>query len=311
MANRGAQLFIETEEKKDLVEVGEASYRLHLDRMRRSHAKVYWLLLLFALSVTHLVGNAEEIASDNTAKSVHSSIANCESAPLPIQEALLPVCQRIHHIDENISSRNAIIVGFVGGFAKHDDLNHPEVRFAALLRGSNPSLLFHGEVFANHDGNKALHRVLQLVDSDDDGIITASEKEQARVIIYGHSWGASQTVALARALGSHSIPVALTIQLDSVRKPGQEDSTIPPNVKDAINFYQTRGIIHGRSMIRAADPDTTNILGNVQMTYRDRRINCDNYPWLARHFNKPHHKIENDPRVWDQVVSLINSELSN
>ena len=105
--------------------------------------------------------------------------------------------------------------------------------------------------------------------------------------------------------------MALTIQLDSVRKPGQEDSTIPPNVKDAINFYQTRGIIHGRLMIRAADPDTTNILGNVQMTYRNRRINCDNYPWLARHFNKPHHKIENDPRVWDQVVSLINSELSN
>jgi len=202
MANRGAQLFIETEEKKlldlDLASLGEASYRRHLDRMWRNHAKVYWLLLLFALSVTYLVGNAEEIASENNAKSVHSSTANCEGASLPIKEALLPVCQRIHHIDENTSSRNAIIVGFVGGFAKHDDLNHPEVSFAALLRGTNPALV-HGEVFANHDGNKALHRVLQLVDSDDDGVITAGEKEQARVIIFGHSWGASQTVALARA----------------------------------------------------------------------------------------------------------------
>jgi hypothetical protein len=28
-------------------------------------------------------------------------------------------------------------------------------------------------------------------------------------------------------------------------------------------------------------------------------------------FNKPHHEIENDPRVWDQAAFLIDSELSN
>jgi hypothetical protein len=104
--------------------------------------------------------------------------------------------------------------------------------------------------------------------------------------------------------------VLLTIQLDSIAKPGQRDSTIPPNVATAVNFYQPGGILHGRSQILAADPTRTEIIGNFEMTYRNHPINCDNYPWIARTFNKPHHEIENDPRIWDQLASLIDSELS-
>jgi hypothetical protein len=51
-------------------------------------------------------------------------------------------------------------------------------------------------------------------------------------------------------------------------------------------------------------------MGNFQMTYQDRHINCDNYPWIARHLNKPHHEIENDPLVWEQIASMIDNELS-
>ena len=283
------------------------------DPMKRSSVKVSGLFLVVAASMTCLgVANAQATSPRNIPKSIGSSVASCEKpiAPLPIQEALRLVCQRTQATNENLpAGRNAIIVGFVGGFAQHDDLKHPEVNFAILLRESYPSRV-HAEVFANRDGKNALRSVLQKVDRDEDGAISADEKEQAKIIIYGHSWGGSQTVELARALEKYGIPVLLTIQLDSVRKPRQEDSTIPSNVKKAINFYQTRGIIHGRSMIRAADPETTNILGNFQMTYRNRRINCDNYPWLPRHFNKPHHEIENDPQVWDQVASLIESALS-
>lgn len=279
--------------------------------MARDCGKVFRLLLVFATGLTYMgLARAEGTPPENTSDSFGASVANCERtlAPLPIREALQPVCVRMHAADENASVQNLIIVGFVGGFANHHDLKHPEVNFAALLSETYPAAV-HAEVFANHDGNGALHRVLKLVDTDEDGVITAGEKERAKVIIYGHSWGGSQTVALARALERYGVPVQLTIQLDSVRKPGQEDSTIPPNVKKAINFYQTRGPIHGQSMIRAADPEKTDIIGNLQMTYRDRRINCDNYPWLPRHFNKPHHEIENDPRVWDRVTSLIESEL--
>ncbi|PYX40155.1 MAG: hypothetical protein DMG83_27175, partial [Acidobacteria bacterium] len=196
------------------------------------------------------------------------------------------------------------------GFVRRDDANHPEVQFAAYLRERYPSGV-HAEVFANHEGQKALRNVLSLLDTDGDGVLTAMEKEQASVIVYGHSWGASQTVTLARELGRQGIPVLLTIQVDSIAKPGQKDSTISPNVASAINFYQPRGLLHGRSTIVAADPARTKILGNFRMTYKDRRINCDNYRWFVRVFNKPHHEIENDPRVWDQAASLIDSELSS
>jgi pimeloyl-ACP methyl ester carboxylesterase len=230
-------------------------------------------------------------------------------ASLPVKQALRLVCQRNYGGGHTASMRKAIVIGFVGGFVKSNDVRHPEVHFAALLRDRDPAVA-QAEVFSNHDGKKARARVLQLLDTDGDGTLSSAEKEQANIVIYGHSWGGSQTVTLARELGKLGVPVLLTIQLDSVRKPGQDDSTIPDNVENAVNFYQPRGLIHGRSVIRAADPTRTNILGNVRMAYARGQINCDNYPWLPRVFNRPHHQIENDPRVWDQVVSLIDSELT-
>jgi hypothetical protein len=249
-------------------------------------------------------------------KSIHrgdAAVASiCEEAavPAPLKEALRLVCLRKRPAPADGTVRNAIIIGFVGGFVKRDDAMHPEVQFAAYLRDRYLSAI-HVEVFANHEGQEALRTVLRLLDTNGDGVLTAAEKEQGSIIIYGHSWGASQTVTLARELGQQGIPVLLTIQVDSITKPGQQDSTIPPNVENAVNFYQPRGLLHGRSIILAADPSRTKILGNFRMTYRDRRINCDNYRWLVRVFNKPHHEIENDPRVWDQLASLIDSELSS
>ena len=227
----------------------------------------------------------------------------------PMIAALRLVCLRERLASEDITLSNVIVIGFVGGFVRHDDGRHPEVRFAGLLREKYPAVL-HAEVFSNHNGKKALRRVLQLLDTDGNGVLTAGEKQLASVIIYGHSWGGSQAVTLARQLGQQGVPVMLTIQVDSVHKPGHDDAVIPPNVRDAINFYQTKGLIHGRSSIRAADSSHTKIIANFQMKYQDRRINCDNYPWIARHLNKPHHEIENDPLVWEQIASMIDSELS-
>jgi pimeloyl-ACP methyl ester carboxylesterase len=205
------------------------------------------------------------------------------------------------------ANRNIIIIGFVGGFVSVNDTKHPEVQFAAYLRDRYPTI--HAEVFGNHHGRKALHQVISFLDTDHDGVLSAAEKQRATVIIYGHSWGATETLAFARELGENEIPVALTVQIDMIAKPGHKESAVSPNVASAINFYQTKGPLHGAPEIVAVDAARTKIIGNIRMTYEDRPINCDNYSWYSRTLNKPHHKIENDFRVWDEVASLINSDL--
>jgi hypothetical protein len=181
------------------------------------------------------------------------------------------------------------------------------VQFASYLRRRYP-LSAYVEVFANHDGRRALLRILHLLDTDGDGVLTDREKEQAKIILYGHSRGASETIRLARELAQQQIPVRLTIQVDSIHKPGQDDSEIPANVRQAINFYQSQSLLHGRSRIRAEDPARTDIIGNIHMWYRSRRISCSNFRPIARLFNRSHLEIENDPLVWQQIASLIDAE---
>ncbi len=238
-----------------------------------------------------------------------ASICQETAASSPLKDAFRQACLRKRPALPDSAIPKTIIIGFVGGFVKHDNAKHPEVQFAAYLRERHPSAI-HAEVFSNHDGQKALRQVLRLLGSDHNGTPTATEKSQARIILYGHSWGASETVSFASELGQNNIPVLLTIQVDTIAKPGQSGSTISPNVASAVNFYQPRGLLHGRSEIHAADPVRTKIIGNFRMTY-EHPINCDNYPWYARTFNRPHHEIENDPRVWDQAASLIDAELSS
>ena len=97
--------------------------------------------------------------------------------------------------------------------------------------------------------------------------------------------------------------------MDSIEKVNEDDASIPPNVRQAVNFYQTRGLIHGRSLIAAMDPKHTTILGNFESSYRDHPISCADYPWFARTFMHPHIEIENDPSVWDSIEALIRLQI--
>ncbi len=198
-------------------------------------------------------------------------------------------------------------MGFVGGFVRHNDSVHQEVQLAARLQKDYPGV--DVSVFANHVGRRAHEQILRLLDTDHDGTLSAAEKRNARVILYGHSWGASEAVTTARTLQKDGVPVLLTIQVDSVSKPGNDDRFIPANVARAVNFYQLDGLLHGQRRIVAIDPLRTRILGNFQSDYRTSPIRCPGYPWYARLFMKPHIEIESDPRVWNQVDSLIRSEL--
>jgi pimeloyl-ACP methyl ester carboxylesterase len=197
-----------------------------------------------------------------------------------------------------------IVIGFMGGNVGATNLVHPEALLAKQLQQLYPQGL-HAEVFANRHWQNALDTVIQLLDANGDRHLSASEKSAARIVIYGHSWGASETVMLARRLNDLGIPVLLTVQIDSVKKLNEDDGSIPPNVREAVNFYQTEGLLHGRSLITAMDPKQTTILGNYQSSYKRHPVSCAGYPWYARAFMKPHIEIENDPSVWGRIETLI------
>lgn len=202
----------------------------------------------------------------------------------------------------------AIVVGFVGGFVRHDNIVHSEVQLAARLRQAYPKGVVV-ETFESYNGENARKKILSLLDTNHDGTLTNGEKQNARIILYGHSWGASEVIAVARELEKDGIPVALTIQVDSVSKFRQNDSIIPANVGQAANFYQPDGFVHGQSAIRAADPARTKILGNFRFDYKADPYACNEYPWYDRIFVKAHTQIECDPNVWKRAEDLIRSAL--
>jgi hypothetical protein len=185
-----------------------------------------------------------------------------------------------------------IVIGFVGGFIRHDNLAHSE----------------EVETFESYHKGKARRRILSLLDTDRDRTLTADEKRSARIVIYGHSWGGSAAIKLARALENDGIPVLLTVQVDSISV-RHNDRVIPANVARAANFYQPNGPLRGQAAIRAADPSRTSIIGNFRSDYKAIPYNCEKYPWYDRVFVKTHTQIECDAGVWKRAEALIRSEL--
>lgn len=244
------------------------------------HAVVLCASVVFALAVSGLAkaGSARDGAGDNS---------------VPSEPAVMPP---------------VIVIGFVGGFIKHNDPVHSEVQLAARLRKAYPTGV-DVETFESYHGENARKKIQTLLDTNHDGTLTPAEKSEARIILYGHSWGASEAIELARELGKENIPVLLTVQVDSVSKIHQNDAIIPANVAQAANFYESNGVVHGQSAIRAADPARTKIIGNFQFDYKTAPYTCNEYPWYDRIFVKPHTQIECDPRVWKQAEDLIRADL--
>src|SRR5437773_4865735 len=201
-----------------------------------------------------------------------------------------------------------MVIGFVGGFVRHDNMVHSGVQLAQYLRRDYPSDICV-EVFENRRRERAHQEILRLLDTNHDGRLSVEEKHSARIIIYGMSWGGAETVMLAQELERDGIPVLLTVQVDSISKIRQNDAVIPANVAEAANFYQPSGLLHGQPQIRAADGSRTRILGNYRFDYKSKPIPCDKYPWYDRVFTKTHTEIECDPIVWNQVESLIRAKV--
>jgi hypothetical protein len=201
-----------------------------------------------------------------------------------------------------------IVIGFVGGFVRHDNPHHGPVQFAEHIRRTVPKDTYV-RVFENRRRKRAYDAVIRLLDANHDGILSSEEKARARIILFGHSWGASAAVLLARDLRREGVPVLLTVQVDSVAKVWQNDSVIPDNVAEAVNFYQPHGVIHGRARITAADPAKTEILGNYRTDYQKDPIECPEASWADRVFTRGHMQSECDPRVWSQIDNLVRQRL--
>lgn len=218
-----------------------------------------------------------------------------DSQSAPVKESSLVSSARDTHV---------MVVGFMGGFVHHDDPHHPEVRLIRDLHEEYPTGAYFG-LFENHDVDGAYRSIVRERNAGQGNGVSEIRAPDTQIILFGHSWGASAVVRLARRLDRAGIPVALTIQVDSVAKPFSNDSVIPPNVSEAVNFYQSHGLIRGRSRITAADGDRTRILGNFRREYRSEPPACRNFSWYSRLFTKGHISIECDPNLWTEIRALL------
>jgi hypothetical protein len=202
-----------------------------------------------------------------------------------------------------------ILIGFVGGFVRASNPHHGPVQVAEHVKRTD-SQDAYVRIFENRHRKAAYRTILRLLDRDQDGSLSSKEKDQAHIILFGQSWGAAAVVALARDLNRVGVPVLLTVQVDSVAKLWQNDTLIPPNVAEAVNFYQTHGFIHGRREIRAADPMRTEILGNYRFDYRQTPIHCQStLSWYDRLLTPGHAQTECDPRLWGEVEALVRQHI--
>ena len=110
-----------------------------------------------------------------------------------------------------------IVIDYVGGFIRHDDPVYSEVQLAALLRRAYPSGV-DVETFESYHGENARKKFPTQKDTNHDTTLSPGEKQNAHIILYGHSWGGPAAVAVARELEKGGIPVLLIIQVDSVSR---------------------------------------------------------------------------------------------
>lgn len=123
------------------------------------------------------------------------------------------------------------------------------------------------------------------------------------MIVYGQSFGGAAVVKLARQLKKMDVPVALTVQVDSI---GRGDKVIPSNVARAANLFQRNGwFIRGEPEIKAEDPTRTTIIGNFKFDYSQKRIDVSRVSFVKKAFRVAHTKMEYDPDVWAKVEELL------
>jgi hypothetical protein len=216
--------------------------------------------------------------------------------------------QRYHHFTTPtpLQENQVLVLGFLGG---REPWNHPRrnVRRLALKLRAQYSGLLQVETVENKKRHLAIELIRRAYDRNNNGRLDEQEREGVRLILYGHSFGGAAVVKLARRLDRMGVPVLLTVQVDSV---GRGDRMIPANVARAANLFQRNGLfIRGEPEIRAEDPSRTEIIGNFEFDYRNKKIDLSEVSWMKRIFRSAHTRMDFDPAVWGLVEKLIIKEI--
>lgn len=194
-----------------------------------------------------------------------------------------------------------LIVGFMGGRESWDNHRRGVRKLALKLRAMNlPGV--HVETVENKNRRRAMQLIQNAFDRDGSRSLDEHERAEARIIVYGQSFGGAAVVKLARQLERVGVPVLLTVQVDSV---GRGDKVIPPNVALAVNLFQRDGLIKGEREVRAEDSNRTTIIGNFKFDYSGKKIDLSEVSWLKRLFQAAHTKMDHDPEVWSVVEKCI------
>ncbi|MCU1257674.1 MAG: hypothetical protein JWO80_559 [Bryobacterales bacterium] len=195
-------------------------------------------------------------------------------------------------------SGNTLIIGVLGGWQHADEPGRGVRKLALHLRDRHiPNVAV--ETFANHHLSPAMTLIQTWWSRE--------SNESPALILYGQSFGGAAVAKLAHQLQAVHIPVALTVQIDTVGR----RSLIPSNVTAAVNFFQREGWpLRGEALIRAEDPKHTEIIGNYEYHYRDKKVDLSSENWARRMVFGTHLKMEDDPELWSAVEQVIVGRLS-
>src|ERR1700674_2883337 len=98
-------------------------------------------------------------------------IRNISVCVLTVTLVLSPGRVRLSRADalaESPAKSPAIVIGFVGGFIRHDNIVHSEVQLAARLRKDYAGSAIV-DTFENRNGEKAYREIISLLDANHDG----------------------------------------------------------------------------------------------------------------------------------------------
>lgn len=120
-----------------------------------------------------------------------------------------------------------------------------------------------------------------------------AHKEHRPIVLVGHSLGANEQIKVARNLDKMGIPVALLVTVDAVSQ-----TIVPPNVKQAINFYKPGYVpMFSGLKLRAVNPEATHIENINVATLDGVKVN--------------HFTIDKDPVVQAMILDKVDKVSRN